>query len=325
MDREVFERFGRVWNSLKERISSVIVGQREAVEGVMVCLFAGGHCLIEGVPGTGKTALVRTLAKATGLHFARIQFTPDLMPSDITGSDVFVESEGGRFEFRKGPLFANLVLADEINRATPKTQSALLEAMQEQQVTVGERTHTLPQPFMVAATQNPIEMEGTYPLPEAQLDRFMFKLKMDLPTEKELISVAERTTGVEVAEERVVQAEGLGEEGVLSVRRLVREVVVAEEVAAFAARLITQTHPQRSQLDSVRKWVRLGASPRGMQSLIMGAKVLALADGRMNLAFDDIKALVLPALRHRILLSFEAQAEGITPERVLEAVMEVVA
>jgi len=319
--KTLLERFQDVWGRLKERIGGVLVGQREAVEGVMVCLFAGGHCLIEGVPGIGKTALVRTLAKATGLRFARIQFTPDLMPSDITGSDVFVE-EKGEFGFRKGPLFAHLVLADEINRATPKTQSALLEAMQEGQVTVGEKSHPLPQPFMVAATQNPIEMEGTYPLPEAQLDRFMFKLRMGIPEEKELLKIAERTTGVVPAEEKVEAVEGFGENGVLQMRRLVREVVAADEVALFAARLVTQTHPSKSAVEAVKRWVRLGASPRGMQSLLLGAKVLAMANGRMNVAFDDIKALVLPALRHRLILSFEAQAEGITSEQVLESVVE---
>ena len=321
--KTLLERFQDVWGRLRERIGAVLVGQREAVEGVMVCLFAGGHCLIEGVPGIGKTALVRTLAKATGLRFARIQFTPDLMPSDITGSDVFVE-EKGEFGFRRGPLFAHLVLADEINRATPKTQSALLEAMQEGQVTVGERSHPLPQPFMVAATQNPIEMEGTYPLPEAQLDRFMFKLRMEMPEEEELLKIAERTTGAVAAEEKVEAVEGLGESGVLQMQRLVREVVAANEVAHLAARLVTQTHPSRSSVEAVKRWVRLGASPRGMQALLLGAKVLALADGRMNVAFDDIKALVLPALRHRLILPFEAQAEGITPEQVLESVVEAV-
>ncbi len=317
------ERFKTAWKALREALSTVVVGHEEVVTGVLAALFAGGHCLLEGVPGIGKTLLVRALGRVSGLRAGRVQFTPDLMPSDITGTEVIVEKDGGkRFEFRRGPVFANLLLADEINRATPKTQAALLEAMQERQVTVGETTHALPEPFMVLATQNPIEMEGTYPLPEAQLDRFLFKLLLRTPEERELVEIVRRTTGERESMEELEQAVS-GAEEVLRMKELARRVVAAEEVMAYAARLVGATHPERGP-ERVRRYVRLGASPRGAQALILGGKVLALADGRANLAFEDVRRLAAPALRHRIILSFDAQADGVCADDVLEEVVSSV-
>jgi MoxR-like ATPase len=297
-----------------------MVGQREILDGVLTCLLAGGHALLEGVPGLGKTMLVRSLAAALDLSFARIQFTPDLMPADILGTTVIAEDDRGRqaFEFRPGPLFAQLVLADEINRATPKTQSALLEAMQERAVTISRTTHRLEEPFLVMATQNPLEMEGTYPLPEAQLDRFFFKLKVSFPSRGELHEILERTTGSEEPAIRAVLDKGM----VLQARELARSVAVARHVQDFAIRVLEATHGDRREApELVRRYVRYGASPRGAQACLMAAKVQALFDARFNASIEDIRKAVKPALRHRLILNFEGEAEGITTDQVLDDVL----
>jgi MoxR-like ATPase len=311
------EEFRRTFALVREELGRVIVGHHELLDHVVTALFAGGHVLLEGVPGLGKTLLVRTLAQALDLRFARIQFTPDLMPADILGTNLLVQDEAGRrrFEFQPGPIFAQIVLADEINRATPKTQSALLEAMQEHAVSIAGESRRLDEPFFVLATQNPIEMEGTYPLPEAQLDRFLFKLRVVFPALDDLREIADRTTGPEPPEaRRVVDAATL--------RRLqafALEVPAAAHVQEYAARLVLATHPEAGGTsESARRFVRYGASPRGLQALLRAGKVRALAHGRAHVATDDIVALAAPALRHRILLNFEGEAEGIEPERVVE-------
>jgi MoxR-like ATPase len=302
--------------AIEEQVGQVIVGQTEVVRAVLMCVIAGGHALLEGVPGLGKTMLIRTLADVLDLRFSRIQFTPDLMPADITGTDVLEESGDGRREFRfqPGPVFANLVLADEINRATPKTQSALLEAMQEHSVTVANRTYRLEEPFFVLATQNPLEMEGTYPLPEAQLDRFLFKIDVGFPSSEELVEILARTTGA-VQPRASAVADGTQ---IVRMGMLARKVPVAAHVSEYVARLVVATHPDSDEApDMVRRYVRYGSSPRGAQALILGAKINALLDGRYNVAFDDIRAVALPALRHRLLLNFEGQAEGIRTDDVI--------
>ncbi len=308
-----------VAQALEEELGKLIVGQKDLVRGTVIALLAGGHVLLEGVPGLGKTLLVRSLGHALALKFARVQFTPDLMPADIVGTNIIREQDGHRdFEYQAGPLFANLVLADEVNRATPKTQSALLEAMQERTVTVGTETRALPQPFFVLATQNPIELEGTYPLPEAQLDRFFFKLLVPFPTKDELLEIARRTTG-EMIPEIVPVSDG---QAILAAQRVVREVPIAEHVLDYAGRLVTATHPDRTQFDSVRRYVRFGASPRGLQTLVLAGKVRALLEGRYNVAFEDMTAIALPALRHRIFLQFEAEADGVASDRILTQILE---
>ena len=305
--------------SLENELARLIVGQKDLVRDTVISLIAGGHMLLEGVPGLGKTVLVRSLGQALTLSFARIQFTPDLMPADIVGTNVIREDKGRReFQYQAGPLFANLVLADEINRATPKTQSALLEAMQERTVTVGTETRKLPVPFFVLATQNPIELEGTYPLPEAQLDRFFFKALVPFPSTEELLEIARRTTGAEVPELKSVA--GAGE--VLSAQHVAREVPIAEHVLAYAGKLITATHPDRTELDSVKRYVRFGASPRGLQTLVLAGKVRALLEGRYNVAFDDIVAVAHPALRHRVFLQFEAEADEVTADQLIDEIVE---
>jgi MoxR-like ATPase len=318
------ERFGEVAMRIETEIGKYIVGQQDVVRHTLICLVAGGHALLEGVPGLGKTMLVRTLAKVLDLKFARIQFTPDLMPADIVGTDILEETEGGRREFRfqPGPVFANLLLADEINRATPKTQSALLEAMQERTVTVGSRSYPLEPPFLVLATQNPIEMEGTYPLPEAQVDRFLFKVNVEYPTSQELIEILNRTTGETEPEVEAV-ADG---ETVLAMGMLAREVPVASPVSDYAARLTIATHPDSDTAsEMVQRYVRYGSSPRGAQALILGGKVTALLAGRYNVAFEDLRAIAPAALRHRILLNFEGQAEDVRPDDVVAEVVKEVA
>jgi MoxR-like ATPase len=313
-------RFREDLARLTREIGQRVVGQAEIVEGVIAALLAGGHVLLEGVPGLGKTLLVKTLAEALELSFARIQFTPDLMPADVVGTNMIVESahEGvRRFEFQRGPIFANLVLADEINRATPKTQSALLEAMQEQSVTVSKQTYPLAPPFFVLATQNPIEMEGTYPLPEAQLDRFFFKLRVDLPGTDELHAILDRTTG---AVDPVVRPV-LGRARLLELRDLVRQVPVARPIQDYAVRLVEATHPARTGVAAVRKLVRYGSSPRGAQAVILAAKIRAVADGRFAPSFDDVRRVAAPALRHRVLLNFEGEAEGVSTDTVLGEIL----
>jgi len=314
-------RFAEDFNALRAAIGRVIVGHAEVVEGVLTALYAGGHCLLEGVPGLGKTLLVRSLSEALALSFHRVQFTPDLMPADITGTNVIVEGEGGKraFDFQRGPVFANLVLADEINRATPKTQSALLEAMQERTVTIGRTTEPLPAPFFVLATQNPIEMEGTYPLPEAQLDRFLFKLLVRYSSREELNAILERTT--EAAAPRIEKV--VGGDRVLDGQELARRVVAAPHVRDYAARLVLATHPGgRFAVESANRFVRYGASPRGAQALVLAGKVRALAAGRYNVGFEDIRHFAKPALRHRLILNFEGEAEGITTDQIIEQVVE---
>jgi MoxR-like ATPase len=317
-----------VVRALREEIGRAIVGHDEVVHDVLVCLFCGGHALLEGVPGLGKTTLIKCLGQVLDLAASRIQFTPDLMPADIIGTNVLVPeetqqagagAEARRFvRFQKGPVFANIVLADEINRATPKTQSALLEAMQEQTVTVGGTSYRLDQPFIVLATQNPIEMEGTYPLPEAQLDRFFFKLALGYPSAAEISAIIERTTaGVQAPLGKILGGDDIGR-----LKSLVREVPIAAPVRDYAIRLALATRPGSTDAtDLVSKYVRYGASPRGPQALVLAAKANALFDGRLNAGFDDVKSAARQALRHRILFNFEGEAEGLTPEQVIDDVL----
>ncbi len=310
------EDFSRV----RQEVGKVLVGQDEVVETVLIALFAGGHVLLEGVPGLGKTLLVRTLSGALDLHYSRIQFTPDLMPADITGTRIVNEDESGRkaFQFEAGPIFAQVVLADEVNRATPKTQSALLEAMQEGEVTAGGETHSLEQPFIVLATQNPLEMDGTYPLPEAQLDRFLFKVQVPFPTRDELNQILVRTTGSQENSTSSV----LDGPAILRHRERVREIEAASHVQDYAVRLLLATHPGSDEApEEVTRWVRYGASPRGVQSLLLGAKVRAALAERVHVSFDDVRKTAPAALRHRILLGFEGEAEGITTDQIVEAVL----
>ena len=305
--------------SLETELGRLIVGQKELLRDTVIALIAGGHILLEGVPGLGKTMLVRSLGQALDLSFSRIQFTPDLMPADIVGTNIIREDSGRReFEYQPGPIFASLVLADEVNRATPKTQSALLEAMQERTVTVGNETRSLPVPFFVLATQNPIELEGTYPLPEAQLDRFFFKAIVPFPSETELLEIARRTTGATTPE-----LHAIGDaESIVAAQQVAREVPIAEHVLRYAGRLIIATHPNRTELDSVRKYVRYGASPRGLQTMVLAGKVRALLEGRYNVAFEDLAAIARPALRHRVFLQFEAEADGVTTDQIIDEVLE---
>ena len=308
---------------LEEEIGRVIVGQQQVVRDVVIALLSGGHVLLEGVPGLGKTLLVRTLGEALTLSFSRIQFTPDLMPADIVGTNVISEDEQGRrsLRFQQGPIIANLVLADEINRATPKTQSALLEAMQERTVTVGDTTRKLPSPFFVMATQNPIEMEGTYTLPEAQLDRFFFKVLVPFPSREDLGEILRRTISYEPEHASPV-AHGPSLEEMI---HLAREVPIASHVHDYAVTLVLATHPDRDEApDPVRQYVRYGASPRGLQSLVIGGQVRALLEGRYNLSVDDLHAVAYPALRHRLILNFEAQAEGVTADWIIGQLLEAV-
>lgn len=305
---------------LREEIGKVIVGSEEIIDGVLICLFSGGHALLEGVPGLGKTLLVRTLSQALHLQFNRIQFTPDLMPADIIGTNIIDMSDTGQrsFRFEQGPVFANILLADEINRATPKTQSALLEAMQEHRVTAGGHTYTLDQPFIVLATQNPLEMEGTYPLPEAQLDRFMLKLIVRFPSRDELTEVLVRTTDHNFEEPSVIM-EGVT---VNEMRALCREVPIASHVRDYAVRCVLATHPDSEYAtDMTKQFVRYGSSPRGAQSLILSSKIKALLEGRYNVSYSDIKSMIHPVLRHRIIMNFEGEAEGMTPDLVIDSIL----
>jgi len=315
------DQFSEYATRIESEVGKVIVGQSEVIRHVLVSILAGGHVLLEGVPGLGKTMLIRTLGEALDLKFSRIQFTPDLMPADILGTEILTDQDGRReFRFRPGPLFANLVLADEINRATPKTQSALLEAMQESSVTIAQQTYHLEQPFFVMATQNPLEMEGTYPLPEAQLDRFFFKINVDLPNAQEMIEIMDRTTGKETpAANKAIR----GEE-ILHMRELARAVPIASHVKEYIANLTLATHPNHPQASPlVKKYVRYGVSPRGAQAVVLGAKVTALLAGRYNVAFDDVHAVAPAALRHRLLLNFDGLAEGITPDSVIDELLSV--
>ena len=316
------DEFREVFKKIQEEVSKRIVGQMEIIEGVLICLMTGGHALLEGVPGLGKTLLISTLHEVLDLEEQRIQFTPDLMPADILGTTIVVEDDVGKkfFEFQPGPIFANLVLADEINRATPKTQSALLQAMQEKSVTVAGVHHSLDLPFFVMATQNPLEMEGTYPLPEAQLDRFFFKLKVEFPSIEELDVVMERTTKREMpAVEKVCEGKVIND-----LEQIVRDILIAEDVRKYALRLVMGTHPETDDVpEMTKKYVRYGSSPRGAQALILASKVRAILDSRYNVAREDIQSVALPSLRHRLILSFEGEAEGIDPDMIIENLLEV--
>src|SRR5213594_3861849 len=314
------EAFVAAFEALRAEVEKVIVGHREVITHVLIGMFAGGHVLLEGVPGLGKTLLIKTLSESLELSFSRIQFTPDLMPADIIGTNIIVEDADGRkhFQFQQGPLFAHVVLADEINRATPKTQSALLEGMQEASVTVGGVSRPLPAPFFVLATQNPIEMEGTYPLPEAQLDRFLLKLRVRYPAIDELNAIIDRTT----RSQQVTVSRVMSGPTVLSFRELIREVPIASHVRDFASTIVMATHPSwASSPEVTRRFVRYGASPRGAQALVLGGKVRALAEGRYNVSVEDLRALAAPALRHRIILNFEGEAEGVDVDTLIAQIV----
>jgi MoxR-like ATPase len=322
VDRQI-QAFRDQFQLVRDEISRVIVGNDEIVSGVMTCMLARGHVLLEGIPGVGKTKLVQTMADVLHLKFSRIQFTPDLMPGDIIGTNIVREDESGRksFEFQRGPIFANMVLADEINRATPKTQSALLEAMQENSVSAAGQTHALDQPFFVLATQNPIEMEGTYPLPEAQMDRFFFKLKLDFPDADALHLIIERTTSQGEPQVKRVLEQGQ----ILEMRDTARAIPVARPVQEYAIKITLATHPESSHgHEMTKKYVRFGSSPRGIQALILGAKVHALMNDRVYVSCEDVRAVALPALRHRILLNFEAEAGRIEADTILSRILESV-
>jgi MoxR-like ATPase len=314
------ERFGQLAIEIQREVARSIVGQENVVRGVLTCLIAGGHALLEGVPGLGKTSMVRAFARVLDLQYGRIQFTPDLMPADVTGTTIIAEDDVGRrmLSFQEGPVFANLILADEINRATPKTQSALLEAMQEHTVTVGGSSRLLPRPFYVLATQNPVEMEGTYPLPEAQLDRFFYKLLITYPARGELATIVRQTvTGAEVSTRIVANGQVL-----MEMHRLALEVPMSTYVLDYAVRLILATQPGSGEgTEMVRRYVRIGASPRGAQALTLAGRINALLNGRYNLSFDDVRAVAHDALRHRLTLNFEAETQGITTDQVVDEVL----
>lgn len=315
------EQFNEVARRIEEQVSRVIIGQSDIIRHTLIAIITGGHVLLEGLPGLGKTSLVRAFADALDLRFSRIQFTPDLMPADIVGTDILEENETGKriFRFQAGPVFANLILADEINRATPKTQSALLEAMQERTVTVMGRTYRVQPPFFVLATQNPIEMEGTYPLPEAQIDRFLFKLNVGFPSTDELALIIEATTG-----EKSTRAQHVADgKALLAMNTVVRQVPAPSQVTRYAAALIASSHPESENAPAaIKKFVRFGSSPRGAQALLLGGRALALLNGRFNVALDDLRALAPAALRHRILLNFEGQAEGTRTDDLVQTLLQ---
>jgi MoxR-like ATPase len=320
------EKFRQIFSSIEAEVKKVIVGHDDVIRKILIAFFAGGHVLLEGVPGLGKTLLVKSLSRALGLSFRRVQFTPDLMPSDITGTQVLAESDGHReFQFKRGPIFAQVVLADEINRATPKTQSALLEAMEERQVTVFGETLALESPFMVLATQNPIELEGTYPLPEAQLDRFLFKLLVSSPRPNELTEILHRTTGTDVQEATQVMpnesAQLLDE-----MKLLLRQTLIAPPLEDYVVRLVHATQPAVQKgtniISEVKDFLRFGSSPRGAQSIILGAKGNALVEGRVHVSYQDIESVIYPALRHRLILNFQAEAENVGADQVLTAIVK---
>ncbi len=317
------EAFRQTVKDIEQEVGKVIVGQQDLVRQLLLTLVGGGNALLEGAPGLGKTMLVHTLSQVIDCTFSRIQFTPDLMPADIVGTTIITVDENNQryFRFEPGPIFANMVLADEINRATPKTQSALLEAMQEHKVTVSKTSYLLEPPFLVLATQNPLEMEGTYPLPEAQLDRFFFHIQVKFPNQNELIEIAHRTTSAEENQPSTVTTGA----HIIAMQRLARQVPIARQLIMYAVNLLEATHPQHpSAPEAVRRFVRYGASPRGLQAMIIAAKVLALLDGRLSVDYPDLHLVMLPALRHRLILNFEGQAEGIIPDDILRSVIQTI-
>jgi len=320
------EKYREQFSSLEAEVRKVIVDHADVIRKILIAFFSGGHVLLEGVPGLGKTLLIKSLSRALGLSFKRVQFTPDLMPSDITGTQVLTENDGRReFQFKQGPIFAQVVLADEINRATPKTQSAVLEAMEERQVTVFGETYPLEPPFMVLATQNPIELEGTYPLPEAQLDRFFFKLLVSSPAPEELMEILHRTTGEALQGASQVLPNN-GAEIIVEMQRLLRQVLMAPPLEDYVVRLVHATHPTAQKGDGsvpeVGAYLRFGSSPRGAQAIILGAKGNALAEGRVHVSYEDIEAVIYPALRHRLILNFQAEAENVGADQILAAVIK---
>lgn len=318
--QQEFKDFSIKFKDIENEISNNIIGQKDIIRNLLIGIIAGGNILLEGLPGLGKTQTIKTINQVLDLSFSRIQFTPDLMPSDITGTDIFIKSEGNsEFRFQKGPIFSNIVLADEINRATPKTQSALLEAMQEKTVTAGNKTYKLPDPFFVLATQNPLELEGTYPLPEAQMDRFIFKLKVDFPNKEELYEIVNLTSGTSIPKLKKL----CNGEQILKMREIAKEVSVAKAVGEFAINLIFNTHPEHSESpEIVKKYVKYGSSPRGAQALIASAKINALLEQRYNVSFDDIKAMSYSALRHRIFINFEAITDNITEDDIISELIK---
>lgn len=317
-EEEKIKRFAEDFSKIEDEISKDIIGQKDIIHKIIISMIAEGNVLLEGLPGTGKTQLVKTVARVMDLSFSRIQFTPDLMPADVTGTNM-MDAETGSISFKKGPVFANIVLADEINRATPKTHSALLEAMQEKTVTAGNTTYKLPDPFFVLATQNPLELEGTYPLPEAQLDRFIFKLDVKFPTEEELLNIVNITTGVRGAEaQKLFNADKIKE-----MRDIAIEVPVADAVAKYAMEVIIKSHPELDKSpEAIKKYVRYGASPRGAQAIIRTARINALASGRYNVSYDDVKAVAYDVLRHRIFLNFEALSDGVNVENIIDELLK---
>ncbi len=319
MTEEAILAFRRDFEAIEQEIGKAIIGQKTLIRDVLTAMVAGGNVLLEGLPGLGKTQLVKTIGKVLDLQFSRIQFTPDLMPADVTGTSVMIkDGEGMRMEFRQGPVFSNIVLADEINRATPKTQSALLEAMQEHTVTGGSTTYALPEPFFVLATQNPLESEGTYPLPEAQMDRFLFKLDVGFPNKEELLKIVMMTTTEDQQEPQKV-CDGAK---LLELRRIAQTVPIAEPVADYMMEVTLKTHPEyEGAPEDVKKYIRYGASPRGAQAIMQAARILALTEGRYNVSYEDVRAAAKPALRHRLFLNFEGIAEGKTVDRIIEALL----
>jgi MoxR-like ATPase len=322
------EKFRELFSRLESEVGKVIVGHQDAVRKILIAFFGGGHVLLEGVPGLGKTLLIKSLSQALGLSFKRIQFTPDLMPADIVGTQVLTENDGRReFQFKKGPIFAHVVLADEINRATPKTQSAVLEAMEERQVTIFGETFHLEAPFMVLATQNPIELEGTYPLPEAQLDRFFFKLLVFPPSTEQLREILHRTTGTEVSEATKALSRN-GAAVINDMKLLLRQVLIAPPIEEYVVRLVHATHPSgqnHTVISEVKDYIRFGSSPRGAQAIILGAKGNALAEGRVHVSYADVETVVYPSLRHRLILNFQAEAENVSADKIIGAVLAKIA
>ncbi len=321
MNDEVIRSFSEDFLKIENEIGKMIIGQKDIIRNVLIAIIGGGNVLLEGLPGLGKTQLVKAFGKTLGLDFSRIQFTPDLMPADVTGTNIVTKDKDGKsiFEFKEGPIFSNIILADEINRATPKTQSALLEAMQERTVTVGNETYELPKPFFVLATQNPVEQEGTYALPEAQMDRFMFKLNVEYPKKEELLKIITLTTGTK-QEDINISSNG---EKILKMREIAKEVPIASSVYEYIIDLIMKCHPEsENSLDIVKKYVNYGSSPRGAQAVVTSARIVALINGRYNVSYEDVNEVIKPALRHRLYLNFEAYADGISSDYIIDKIIE---